>query len=481
MTVGHFQLVKGNDKTRLPVFTIPTDIKLDGRVAQRVKMLPLPLSISGLALCTLVFSGYVTGITVFYRPLAGGPASHPITASVLFLISISMALYLSRVKSLRSLSGFALLIAFSLLVLNVAELLLGNDWAKMITPFYSIVSAENAAGLTNQMGVNTSLMSMALIVAQLLIKCNLKSVSQAMSFIAIAIPTVSFTGYAYGLSDFYGQMSLASSTIGLTLGIASISMTAEVKPLKAILNPYASGRVARALTLSAYFIPLVAGFVFVRYFAFTDTYAFGVYVVLISWVFILMVGASAIFQENIESEQQEAVYQLALAARTDSLTGLYNRKHFFDFATYELKSLGRQKEKSLILLMLDIDYFKRINDTAGHCVGDQVLRGVADILAQSVRSTDIVARVGGEEFALLLTDTSFRGAMRVAENIQHRVGVAKIEGWTEENGPVTISIGIAQGVHGMSVEDVLREADINLYTAKNSGRNKIIATQAQEH
>jgi diguanylate cyclase len=163
-------------------------------------------------------------------------------------------------------------------------------------------------------------------------------------------------------------------------------------------------------------------------------------------------------------------------ATTDALTGIANRKHFeerMDDAARESIDSGAP----LSLLFIDIDHFKRFNDTYGHQVGDQVLRLVAKTLTDCVKGRDTTARYGGEEFVIILPQTRLTDAMRVAEQIRntmmrHRI-VSKNRG--EEYGTITLSIGVGGYRPGEAIEDVLHRADAALYQAKRSGRNRVVS------
>jgi diguanylate cyclase (GGDEF)-like protein len=151
-------------------------------------------------------------------------------------------------------------------------------------------------------------------------------------------------------------------------------------------------------------------------------------------------------------------------AQTDSLTGLYNRRHFDLLADAEWRRFKRYK-RPLSLMLIDIDRFKEINDQFGHDRGDEALKTLALICIESKRSTDIVARVGGDEFAVLFPETDLMRARIVAERF---VSAA------ETTGDITFSIGIAESSLKMSGFDMLkRSADIALYRAKAAGRNRI--------
>ncbi len=162
------------------------------------------------------------------------------------------------------------------------------------------------------------------------------------------------------------------------------------------------------------------------------------------------------------------------AALTDSLTGLSNRKAFDDrlaLATADASENGT----TLSLLLVDIDHFKRFNDTWGHQVGDQVLRLVGANLRMNVKGKDTAARYGGEELAIILPETAIENAVALAEQIRKAIGSMKIvkKKSREEIGPVTVSIGAAQFRHNESPDDFVARADYALYAAKEAGRNRV--------
>jgi two-component system cell cycle response regulator len=176
---------------------------------------------------------------------------------------------------------------------------------------------------------------------------------------------------------------------------------------------------------------------------------------------------------NTIRKLEESQKALAVQATTDPLTGLRNRRSFFDKAE-ELASLYRRYNTDLSILMIDIDHFKKINDTLGHDGGDVVLLRFAEILLSMVREVDIVGRLGGEEFAILLPDTKRLGAAVLAERTRAAIQRTPISYQGKEYS-ITASIGIAS----ISAEDVesisefIRIADNRLYLAKKAGRNRI--------
>jgi diguanylate cyclase len=153
---------------------------------------------------------------------------------------------------------------------------------------------------------------------------------------------------------------------------------------------------------------------------------------------------------------------------------LYNRKAFdteIVLRTKESDDIGAP----MVLMLLDIDYFKKFNDSYGHQVGDQVLRLVAKTLTDNVKGRDIAARYGGEEFAIILPETPLTAGTKVAEMLRKSVESKEIVNKaTKENlGRITLSIGIAEYIKGESISELVARADAALYAAKNAGRNRV--------
>jgi len=176
---------------------------------------------------------------------------------------------------------------------------------------------------------------------------------------------------------------------------------------------------------------------------------------------------------RIIRELEESKKALAELATTDSLTKLKNRRFFYAQAEQNL-SACRRYGKDMSLLLLDIDHFKKVNDTFGHHAGDEVLVRVARLLAHMVRGVDTVARFGGEEFAVLMPETNRLGAAVLGERIRAAIEREQIS-VDGQHIPVTVSIGIttlaAEDVE--SIDQMLNVADQRLYLAKNNGRNRI--------
>ncbi len=171
-------------------------------------------------------------------------------------------------------------------------------------------------------------------------------------------------------------------------------------------------------------------------------------------------------------EQRDTIDALLKAVRSDQLTGLANRRGLNEAAELELER-NAIKSRDISLLLLDVDHFKQINDTHGHPVGDQVLRSLASAMLASVRHIDVVARVGGEEFAVLLPSTDLPMAVRVAERIRAKVADQRVVAGDREVR-YRVSIGAAKFMAGMrGIDDLLAAADTALYRAKREGRDRV--------
>jgi len=176
-------------------------------------------------------------------------------------------------------------------------------------------------------------------------------------------------------------------------------------------------------------------------------------------------------------QQVEKLHQELESARgealIDPLTGILNRRGF-EAKVQDIFSDKTSTDKGLCLLMVDIDHFKKINDAYGHLFGDKVIRAIAETLKSKVKGQDSVARWGGEEFAVLLPETTVPGARVVAEHIRQSIEKGKIRrlDTQEQIGGITISIGVSVYAGGGNIVELLDQADKALYESKKSGRNR---------
>jgi len=169
---------------------------------------------------------------------------------------------------------------------------------------------------------------------------------------------------------------------------------------------------------------------------------------------------------------QKAMQSLYKANQHDGLTSIYNRHYIEDMLSKEF-SRSQRYGGFFSLIMLDLDYFKEINDQYGHLAGDTVLRGVSSTIHDLLRESDTFGRYGGEEFAIILPETTLEHAMLVAKRISTTIAAARIQ-YEGKVIPITISAGVAQShPHLQRYEDLIREADTALYQSKQQGRNRV--------
>lgn len=163
---------------------------------------------------------------------------------------------------------------------------------------------------------------------------------------------------------------------------------------------------------------------------------------------------------------------LLTLSTSDSLTGAFNRRHFMGLMMIEEKRASRYGTQ-LSLLMMDIDHFKKVNDTYGHQTGDLVIKGVAAACRKKLRPTDILCRYGGEEFIIVLPQTDETGAVKAAEYIRESIGNLDLLAHDDRPLKCTISIGVSAYIRGATTEQLIECADQALYLAKQSGRNQV--------
>lgn len=177
----------------------------------------------------------------------------------------------------------------------------------------------------------------------------------------------------------------------------------------------------------------------------------------------------------MQDELRDRGAELDRMSRTDALTGLYNRRHLEE-RLREVDSAAVRHNEALAVVMLDIDYFKRINDAEGHHGGDDVLREITRRFKRVVRGEDVVGRWGGEELLVIVAHTDLEGAYGLAERVRLVVADEPFV-LGDHQRVVTISAGCAAGPRG-DTDELIGRADDALYQAKNSGRNQVIRSRA---
>ncbi|WP_140417767.1 GGDEF domain-containing protein [Desulfosporosinus sp. FKA] len=188
--------------------------------------------------------------------------------------------------------------------------------------------------------------------------------------------------------------------------------------------------------------------------------------IIMGYVFVF----SGISSASRIISMQYRMERLEWTSRSDPLTGLYNRRYIMEKIESEFK---RPKKKKFSLVIADIDYFKKINDTYGHDCGDCVLQMISKSLMDNVREQDLVSRWGGEEFLLLLPETEVEGAYTLMDRIKKIIGEQIIE-YNGNQVSITMTFGIADSQDYQLIDDVIKKADNALYEGKGRGRNCVV-------
>lgn len=175
-------------------------------------------------------------------------------------------------------------------------------------------------------------------------------------------------------------------------------------------------------------------------------------------------------KNNLEGLVVKRTEQLEKLATIDDLTQIYNRRKLYELADYEIERSLRYNQP-LSVIMIDIDHFKKINDTHGHDIGDQTLLSLSKIISNIIRKTDVFGRIGGEEFVLILPGTDIKSAKEFAERIRLCIENEKFSGVNH----ITISLGVTQCIEEDKLRPLFKRADTALYAAKNDGRNRVVS------
>lgn len=191
-------------------------------------------------------------------------------------------------------------------------------------------------------------------------------------------------------------------------------------------------------------------------------------VIFVSLLISILIGKKVY---DISANLEKTHVKLYRQAHTDFLTGAFNRRYFIELSEREL-SRSQRYGHQLSLLMIDVDHFKKVNDSYGHLTGDEVLIFLVKLIKENMRTNDIVARFGGEEFAMLLPDTDGEGAGVFASRIQKKLAYMEIKSVEGESFTISVSIGISEFQSESDLDGWIQQADEALYKAKAAGRDQ---------
>ncbi len=456
-----------------PVLTGPTALNPEGRPSpsrQFIEVFPSIVALFVFLMGAFVLLGWFFNIPLLKTVSAGATSMKPNTA-LGFLISGLTLWLLKKSAHPRMRTVFAslvLIIASLSLIEYVFRLSFGIDellFADTPTPRYP-----------GRMAPVTALTFLLVAVALMLQgrKPRTHRIAQGILLTAALSPTVGMVGYLYGVPLLYGStvytaMALHTGAAFLILILGVLFVNPESGLVCIFLERTSGGILARVGVPASIVIPIILGYIFIQ-----GKFNFGqqqlgsaLFVVSNSVIFVGLTWTLALFLRTRELKWKVAERD----ANTDSLTGLMNRRYFEKRLDEEIKR-SRRLGCAFSLILFDIDFFKRLNDSLGHLAGDQALQSVAHILSSGFREGDIVCRFGGEEFVVIQLQTDEGLALRRADQIRRNVEEASFFG--ADGVTVTISAGISSyPKHGVSRAQLLSAADHALYSAKNAGRNRV--------
>ncbi len=236
------------------------------------------------------------------------------------------------------------------------------------------------------------------------------------------------------------------------------------------ISVYSAHRVMTLSTIAAVLLPSTGYFLVTGEFVFVGM-AVGAIIFFLSAVRSTGVLGLSLHQNFLMTRQLEiSKEQAEQLARVDELTGLYNRRAFYEYGKVLANNSQRNKDE-LAMIHMDLDNFKAINDKFGHAAGDEALKQIGHILLQRLRKSDICARIGGEEFGMLLPLTSLDKAARLAEDLRQVIAATAVT-FEEQSFVLTASFGVTSGVS--DIDTLVRQADMAMYQSKESGRNSVV-------
>jgi len=236
------------------------------------------------------------------------------------------------------------------------------------------------------------------------------------------------------------------------------------------ISVYSAHRAITLATLAAVLLPITGYFLIAGEFIFTGM-AIGAIVFFLSAIRATRVLGLALHQNFLMTHQlKKSKEDAERLARIDDLTGLFNRRAFYEYGEV-LTNNSQRTKNNLAMILMDIDNFKTINDSFGHAAGDAALKQIGQILLQRLRKSDVFARIGGEEFGMLLPATSLDKAAKLAEELRQMISETPVA-FENESFTVTASFGVTSDV--CDIDTLVRQADLTMYQSKDSGRNVVI-------
>lgn len=420
-----------------------------------------------LALCSFLIAvvalvAYRLGLVDIIQPQADGPALHPVTALCVILLAVCVVITTQRVRPL--IDGVCAVILLSAL----ARLAFPDEaslWLQQVNPF--------PAGPETVVSTSTAMCLLMLAASLLLRQYGNAVISQMISVLAYSAPALALVGFVLGVQEPHAKMSLTTVLMLIPLCAATALSTVYQGFLRSLLGPTRISALARRHLALVMMAPYLLGISIIDISPDAAEISFVILIVASSQSVGLIVAFLALSIGNLERRSNILRRRAETRARRDGLTGAMNRTSFTNHAQREIGQHRRIKN-NLSLLFVDVDHFKRINDTYGHRTGDQVLKQIIRYMRGCLRKSDAVARWGGEEFVVLLPATDLNGTLVIAEKIRHRIEAEHFD-QLATGLHVTVSIGCVEMGSSEELNELVARADRALYEAKHRGRNQTVA------
>lgn len=417
-----------------------------------------------LAACIVIGLGYVLDVPQLFRPFANGPATSPLTLILIGLLAICQ-LKFRHSRSLSLSMDMMLGTVVLLCLFRCAEFFLGEGVVHL-SALLDRFAPPGDTGAPARTGLNTTIVALGLSIG-FLARFRAPALGLLMAILVPILPLISLIGYSFRLGGFYGDMALTTLLLFLPLSCAMLANYAHKRLLRPLIADTLLGRIARLQLLASLVLPLGLG---VMVFGLPSNIHSGwtaVYVGMMVWSICALVVLTARAHEATDHMRRKIERRLVTLSMRDALTGVVNRQGVAD-------ALPMLDTASLGVILLDLDFFKQVNDTYGHAVGDSILQQTGEVLRARMRPDDVVARWGGEEFLVLAPDMSTDHLPNLCEDLRKRVANLVEDTGVELTASVgaTIMLGDSEGL-----EEALARADTGLYIAKSKGRNMVVVRE----